>query len=175
MPNLPRGKNTETWGYTLINSTIDNLIRHLEGQETLESYPEFRERRERAQELIFECVGKQPTLFYIRHQGAAKEKGEEIWDLTIATDESEFPLPKRLKELNTTLGFRAAVKKNGSSGLKILSVYLLQPSRGQADAYALPLSLQLVPNHHYPIDIAPKLLAQIAKMPICSNHVPTED
>ncbi|WP_338026963.1 hypothetical protein [Trichormus azollae] len=49
MPNLPKNKNTETWGYTLINSTIDNLIRHLEGQETLKSYPELRERRERAQ------------------------------------------------------------------------------------------------------------------------------
>ncbi len=85
MPSLPRNKNIETWGYTLINSTIDNLIRHFEGKETLESYPEFRERRERAQELIFECVGKQPTLFYIRRQGAAKEKGEGIWDLTIAT------------------------------------------------------------------------------------------
>jgi hypothetical protein len=45
MPNLPKNKNTETWGYTL----FDNLIRHLEGQETLKSYPEFRERRERAQ------------------------------------------------------------------------------------------------------------------------------
>mgnify|MGYP006872726724 FL=1 len=37
------------------------------------------------------------------------------------------------------------------------------------------MSLQLLPNHHYPIDIAPKLLAQIAKMPIWGNHVPTED
>ncbi|WP_413175304.1 AAA domain-containing protein [Anabaena azotica] len=175
MPILTKKHNSETWGYTLINSTIDTLVRHFEGQEAVKFYPDFRERKERAHELIFECVGKQPCLFYIRRQGAAKEQGEEIWDLTIATDESEFPLPKRLKELNKTIGFRAAVKKNGSSGLKILSAYLLQPSRGQADAYALALPLQLVPNHHYPIDITPKLLAQIAKMPICGNHVPTED
>ncbi|MBD2292643.1 AAA family ATPase [Anabaena sphaerica FACHB-251] len=175
MSNFQKNNNSETWGYSLLNSTIDSLIRNFEGQETVKLYPEFRERKERAHELIFECVGKQPSLFYIRRQGTGKETGEEIWDLTIATDESEFKLPKRLKELKKTLGFRAAVKKNGTGGLKILSAYLLQPARGQADAYALPLRLQLVPNHHDPVDISPKILAQIAKMPICGNHVPTED
>jgi hypothetical protein len=175
MSNLLKKHNSEAWGYSLLNSTIDSLIRNFEGQETVKLYPDFRERKERAHELIFECVGKQPCLFYIRRQGTGKETGEEIWDLTIATDESEFKLPKRLKELNKTLGIRAAVKKNGTGGLKILSVYLLQPARGQTDAYALPLCLQLVPSHHEPINISAKLLAQIAKMPICGNHVPTED
>ncbi|MGM3305254.1 AAA domain-containing protein [Anabaena sp. WFMT] len=175
MPTLPNNQKSETWGYTLLNSTIDSLIRNFEGQSTVELYPEFRERRERAHELIFECVGKKPCLFYIRRQGSGKDPGEEIWDLTIATDESEFELPKRLKELRKTLGFRAAVQKNGASGLKILSAYLLQPSRGQGDGYALPLRLQLVPNHHHPSAIPPKVLAQIATMPVCGHHVPTEE
>ncbi|AFZ58995.1 AAA family ATPase [Anabaena cylindrica FACHB-243] len=175
MPTLPNNQKSETWGYTLLNSTIDSLIRNFEGQSTVELYPEFRERRERAHELIFECVGKKSCLFYIRRQGSGKDPGEEIWDLTIATDESEFELPKRLKELRKTLGFRAAVQKNGTGGLKILSAYLLQPSRGQGDGYALPLRLQLVPNHHHPSAIPPKVLAQIATMPVCGHHVPTEE
>ncbi|MEA5554382.1 AAA domain-containing protein [Anabaena cylindrica UHCC 0172] len=175
MPNFPNNQKSETWGYTLLNSTIDSLIRNFEGQSTVELYPEFRERRERAHELIFECVGKKPCLFYIRRQGSGKDPGEEIWDLTIATDESDFELPKRLKELRKTLGFRAAVQKNGTSGLKILSAYLLQTSRGQGDGYALPLRLQLVPNHHHPSAIPAKILAQIATMPVCGHHVPTEE
>lgn len=175
MSNLSKNKKTETWGYTLINSTIDNLIRNFEGQENIKLYADFREKKARAHELIFECVGKHPVLFYLRRQGKGKDTGEEIWDLTIATDRSEFILPKRLKELKKTLGLRAAVKKNGTGGLKILSAYLLQPTRGQIDAYALPLCLQLVPNRYDPIDISPKKLAQIAKMPICGHHVPTEE
>ncbi|TAF07733.1 MAG: DNA helicase [Nostocales cyanobacterium] len=175
MSNLLKNHKSEAWGYSLLNSTIDSLIRNFEGQEAVKLYSDFRERKERAYELIFECVGKQQCLFYIRRQGNAKEVGEEIWDLTIATDEDEFQLPKRLKELKKTLGFRAVVKKNGTGGLKILSVYLLQPARGQTDAYALALPLQLVPNHYDPINISPKRLAQIAKMPICGNHVPTAD
>jgi uncharacterized protein (UPF0147 family) len=175
MPNLPNKNKSETWGYTFINSTIDSLIKNFEGQAAIELYPEFRERRERAHELIFECFGQKPCWFYIRRHGNGKEAGEEIWDLTIATDKSDSLLPKRLKELKKTLGFRAAVQKNSSSGLKLLSVYLLQPSRGQSDAYAAPYCLCLLPNHEHRIGIPAKALAQIATMPVCGNHVPTED
>ena len=103
MVKLVKQNSSEAWGYTLINSTIDNLIRHFEGQNSIRLYPDFRERKERAQELLFECVGKKPVLFYIRRQGKGKDKGEEIWDLTIATDNSDFSLPKRLKEIQKTL------------------------------------------------------------------------
>lgn len=174
MPKLLTNNKDQTWGYSLLNSTIDNLIRSFEGQEKVKYYSDFRERKERAYELIFECVGKQTCLFYIRRQGKGKDSEEEIWDLTIATDDTEFKLPKRLKELKKTLGLRAVVKKNGTGGLKILSAYLLPLSRGKIDAYALPLPLQLVPNHHEPINIPPQILAKINKMPICGNHVPTE-
>ncbi|WP_246605431.1 AAA domain-containing protein [Sphaerospermopsis torques-reginae] len=174
MPNLVTSNKYQNWGYSLLNSTIDNIIRSFEGQEKVKSYSDFREKKERAYELIFECVGKQTCLFYIRRQGQGKDTGEEIWDLTIATDDREYKLPKRLKELKKTLGLRAVVKKNGTGGLKILSAYLLPPSRGKIDAYALPLPLQLVPNYHETVNIAPQILAKINKMPICGNHVPTE-
>ncbi|MEA5617609.1 AAA domain-containing protein [Cronbergia sp. UHCC 0137] len=172
MPTFPKNDDSDNWGYTLVGSTIDNLIRNLEGQTAVESY---RERRERADELMFECVGQKPCLFYIRRQGAGKDQGEEIWDLIIATDVDDFQLPKRLKELKKTLGFRAAIQQNGNGGLKIISAYLLQPIRGQADGYALPFRLRLLPNHHHHLGIPAKALAQIAKMPVCGNHIPTED
>ncbi|MEH1891227.1 MAG: translation initiation factor IF-2 N-terminal domain-containing protein [Nostoc sp.] len=167
--------NSEDWGYMFIASAIDSFIRHLEGEAALKSYPEFRERRDRANELMLECVGKKPCLFYVRRKGAAKEPREEIWDLTIATDSDDFQLPARLEKLRKTLGFRAAVQKDGHGGLKILSAQLLQPSRGHADSYAVPCRLRLLPNHQHHLDIPPATLKRIAAAPACGDHVPTED
>ncbi|KAB8317932.1 AAA family ATPase [Tolypothrix campylonemoides VB511288] len=166
--------DSENWGYVLVGSTIDKLIRNFDGEAALESYPEFRERRERANELMFECVGRKPCLFYVRRRGAGKEPKEEIWDLTIATD-SNVQLPIRLKKLGKTLGFRAAVQQNGYGGLKILSVQLLQLSRGHADGYAIPCRLCLLPDHEHHLGIPPQALARIAAMPACGDYVPTED
>ncbi|MEH2141809.1 translation initiation factor IF-2 N-terminal domain-containing protein [Nostoc sp.] len=167
--------NSEDWGYMFIASAIDSFIRHLEGETALKSYPEFRERRDRANELMLECVGKKPCLFYVRRKGAGKEPREEIWDLTIATDSNDFQLPARLEKLRKTLGFRAAVQKDGHGGLKILSAQLLQPSRGHADSYAVPCRLRLLPNHQHHLDIPPATLKRIAAAPACGDHVPTED
>lgn len=167
--------DVEDWGYAFINSSVDSFLRHLEGQSTLESYPDFRERRERANELMFEYVGKHACLFYVRRQGKGKEPGEEIWDLTIATDRDDFQLPIKFKKLGKTLGFRAAVQKNGSGGLKILSIQLLPPSRGHADAYAMAYCLRLWPNHQHHLGIPPKALTRIATMPVCGDNVPTEE
>lgn len=167
--------NAEDWGYTFIASAIDSFIRHLEGEAALKSYPDFRERRDRANELMDECVGKKPCLFYVRRKGTGKEAREEIWDVTIATDSDDFPLPARLDKLRKTLGFRAAVPKDGRDGLKILSAQLLQPSRGHADSYAIPCRLRLLPNHQHHLDIASATLKRIAAAPVCGDHVPTED
>lgn len=167
--------NAEDWGYTFIASAIDSFIRHLEGEAALKSYPDFRERRDRANELMYECVGKKPCLFYVRRKGTGKEAREEIWDVTIATDSDDFPLPARLDKLRKTLGFRAAVPKDGRDGLKILSAQLLQPSRGHADSYAIPCRLRLLPNHQHHLDIPSATLKRIAAAPVCGDHVPTED
>ncbi|MCL6751449.1 translation initiation factor IF-2 N-terminal domain-containing protein [Nostoc sp. CCCryo 231-06] len=167
--------NSEDWGYMFIASAIDSFIRHLEGEAVLKSYPEFRERRDRANQLMLECVGKKPSLFYVRRKGAGKEAREEIWDLTIATDSDDFPLPARLENLRKTLGFRAAVPKDGRGGIKILSAQLLQPSRGHADSYAIPCRLRLLPNHQHHLDIPPATLKRIATTPVCGENVPTED
>ncbi|WP_320073112.1 AAA domain-containing protein [Nostoc sp. MG11] len=166
--------DSEDWGYVLVGSTIDRLIRNLEGETALESYPEFWQRRDRANELMLECFGK-PCLFYVRRKGAGKEPKQEIWDLTIATDQDDFQLPARLKKLGKTLGFRAAVQKDGYGGLKIFSAHLLQTLRGSADSYATPYCLRLLPSYQHHINIPPATLKRIATTPVCGDHVPTED
>ncbi|MBD2676870.1 MULTISPECIES: translation initiation factor IF-2 N-terminal domain-containing protein [Nostoc] len=167
--------SSEDWGYTFVGSTIDRLIRNLEGESALQAYPEFRERREHANELMFECVGKKPCLFYVRRKGAGKDPKEEIWDLTIATDSENFQLPPRLEKLRKTLGFTVAVQKDGRDGLKILSAHLLQLSRGNADSYSVAFPLRLLPNHQHHLDIPPTTLTRIAAAPVCGDNVPTED
>ncbi|MCF2148163.1 translation initiation factor IF-2 N-terminal domain-containing protein [Desmonostoc muscorum LEGE 12446] len=167
--------SSQEWGYTFVGSTIDRLIRNLEGESALESYPEFRQRREHANELMFECVGKKPCLFYVRRKGAGKDVGEEIWDLTIATDSDEFQLPPRLEKLKKTLGFTVAVQKDGKGGLKILSAQLLHLSRGNADSYSVAFRLRLLPNHQHHLDIPSATLTRIKAAPACGDYVPTEE
>lgn len=89
--------DSEKWGYVLVGAAIDSLIRNLEGEAAVKAYPDFRERRERANDLLFDLVGQQPQLFYIRRIGFGQEPGEEIWDLTIATDNSDAHCLQDLK------------------------------------------------------------------------------
>jgi AAA domain/Translation initiation factor IF-2, N-terminal region len=173
--SLKTRTDSEDWSYTLVGSAIDNLIRNLEGEIAVKSYPEFRERRERANELMFECVGQKPCVFYVRRKGSGRDSKEELWDLTIATDRDDFKLPARLKELGKTLGLLVAVSQDGYGGLKILSAQSRHPARGQVDGYAIPFCLRLLPNHQHRIDIPPATLTRIAAMPIFGNHIPTED
>ncbi|MEH1921594.1 AAA domain-containing protein [Nostoc sp.] len=168
---------SDKWGYVFLGSSaINSLISNFESQISLESYREPWQRREHANELIFDLLGQQPHLVYVRRKGAGQNPGEEIWDLTIATDQDDFQLPARLEKLGKTLGFRAVVQQDGRGGLKILSARLLQLSEGNTDSYAVPYRLRLLPNNHQSrIDIAPTALARMAAMPICGDHLPTED
>lgn len=162
--------DSEKWGYALVGSAIDGLLRNLEGEAAIEAYPDFQERRERANELLLELVGQQPQLFYVRRMGPGQEAGEEIWDLTIATDKNDAQLPARLENLGKTLGFRAAVPSNGSI-LRLLSCKLLPKAIGQADNYALLYRLRLLPNHRHRIGIPLTALARMATMPVCGEQV----
>jgi len=167
--------SSEDWSYVFVAATVDSFLRHLEGEDVLKLYPESWERRERANELMFECVGLQSCLFYVRRKGAGRDAGEQIWDLTIATDHDNFQLPARLQKLGKTLGFIAAVQKDGYGGLKLLSAQLLPLARGQGDAYSIPYRLRLLPNHKHQIGIPSATLVRIATIPVCGDHVPTED
>ncbi|WP_251959233.1 hypothetical protein [Nostoc commune] len=48
----------EDWGYVFLGSSaINSLISNIEGQAVVESYPDFWQGRERANELIFDLLG----------------------------------------------------------------------------------------------------------------------
>ncbi|MCF4968784.1 AAA domain-containing protein [Nostoc sp. CMAA1605] len=167
--------SSDDWGYNLLGSAIDRLIRDLEGEDVIEAHTDFQERRELANELMLEMFGQEPCLFYVRRKGLGKLNGEEIWELTVATDRDDVLLPRRLEKLRKTLGLRAAVQHNGYGGLKIISTRLLQTELSYADGYSLPCFLRLLPNYKYQINIPQAALTKIAKMPICGDHVPTEE
>ena len=117
MPTFPGNSSNlnqvEHWGYNFVGSAIDNLLRDLQSSDALETYPDFKERRERAQALMFELVGQEPCLFYVRRKGFGREPGEEIWELTLATDQDNVQLPAKLEKLQKTIGLVAAVLKDG--------------------------------------------------------------
>ncbi|WP_414528748.1 AAA domain-containing protein [Nodularia chucula] len=128
-----------------------------------------------AKDEILQLLGEQVCLFYVRRQGAGKHENEEIWQLTIATDQAEFPLPLKLEQQDKTLGIIAAVKDDGIGGLKILSTRLLHVSRGYADAYSVSFPLRLLPHEKHRLGIPKPALARVEKMPVCGDHIPTED
>ncbi|WP_306557853.1 translation initiation factor IF-2 N-terminal domain-containing protein [Nostoc sp. 'Peltigera malacea cyanobiont' DB3992] len=137
--------DSEKWGYVFLGSSaINSLISNFESQVVLESYREPWQRQERANELIFDLLGQEPRLVYVRRKGAGQNPEEEIWDLTIATDHDDFQLPARLDKLGKTLGFIAVVQQNGRGGLKVLSAKLLELSQGNADGYTVPYCLRLL-------------------------------
>jgi KaiC/GvpD/RAD55 family RecA-like ATPase len=173
--SLKRTIKAEDWGYVFVGSTVDSFIRHLEGDVGIEAYPDFAERREHANKLMFECVGQKACLFYVRRKGPGKDAKDEIWELTIATDREDVQLPARLKKLGKTLSLLAAVAPDGNGGLKLLSAKLLQPVRGHADGYAASFYLRLLPNHRHHIDIPSTALRRMATKPVCGDHLPTEE
>jgi hypothetical protein len=56
----------EDWGYKFTGKAINSFIRDIEGEAAIENYPEFRVRRNRAEQLMFDLFGQTPYLFYVR-------------------------------------------------------------------------------------------------------------
>jgi hypothetical protein len=167
---------TEDWGYSFKgDSAIKSLICNLENQAVLESYREYTQKRDHASKLIFELFGQESNLFYVRRKGAGKEAGEEIWELTIATDQEDFKLPTRLQQLGKILSLRAVIHQTGYGGLKILSARFLQFESGYSDGYSTLFQLQLLPNYKYNIHIPQAALSRMATMPVCGDYLPTEE
>ncbi len=167
--------DSEDWGYRFVGSAIDKFIRDVEGSDALRANPEFRDRRNHAEDLMFNLAGNEPRLFYLRRKGAGQEPGEEKWELTIATDLNDVQLPPILKEHGKTLSLVAAVSQDGYGGLRLLSARLVALARGQADGCTVPYSLRLLPEHRCHIGVPRAVLTGIATVPVCDEHLPTED
>ncbi|MBD2525567.1 AAA domain-containing protein [Nostoc sp. FACHB-133] len=163
---------SETWGYRYINGASDRFICQIEGSDALDAYPEFRDRYNRADELISELLGSEPCLFYIRRQREAPQPEYEIWELTIATDNDDFQLPSKLQERQQTLQVWVSVRKDGSGCLGLRGINLVDPEQGQIDAFSSAWLIRLLPED---IGIPQEVFAQIITMPVCGSHVPTSD
>ncbi|MEY2832023.1 MAG: hypothetical protein RLZZ574_1281, partial [Cyanobacteriota bacterium] len=162
------------WGYKFTGGAIDNFIRQIEGEAALETYLEFCDRLNYAENLMFELFSQTPHLFYLTRQGKGKEPGEQIWRLTIATDSDGLKLPDRLEKRGLTLGLIAAVNSNGYGGLKILSTRLLPKHKGKQDAFSAPFYLRLRSNFKYGIGVPPQAIERMAEMPEKKDCIPTE-
>ncbi len=149
MPTFSHKQNYQTWSYKCVNSV--------------------------AQNEIIDLLGEEVCLFYVRRQGAGKHQDEEIWQLTIATDREDFSLHKNLEKQGKTLSLIAAISQDGIGGLKILSIRFLPLSRGQADGYSVAFTLRLLSHAQHRLGIPKLALARMEKMPICGEHIPTEE
>ncbi|NES06294.1 MAG: helicase, partial [Okeania sp. SIO2F4] len=109
--------NSQDWGYRFVGSAVDKFVRAQLGEVALKKYPEFHQRRKKAEALMSEILDGDAHLYYVRRQAPGKEEGEEIWELTMATDREDGEWEKTLK-------LRGAVNVDGDRVFKILSVQL---------------------------------------------------
>lgn len=166
----------QNWGYRFVGDpAINNLIRDVEGKVALEKYLDFEDRRDRAEELVYQIAGQDPCLFYVRRRGKGQQDGEEKWELTIATDRGNIELPAILQKCGKTLNLVAVVNQNGYGGLRVLSARLLSPDRGKLDGFSVPYNICLLREHQHRIGILPSVISRMAKMPFCGDHLPTEE
>ena len=174
---LPKIDNSvsENWGYRFVGNAINNFIRDVESQAALEEYPDFQARRNRAEQLVLDLVGKEPRLFYVRRKGPGQKPGEEKWELIIATDRDDVKLPAMLEERVKTLRLVAAVNENGNGGLKLLSARLAPQDRGQVNDFAVPTRIRLLSDHRHKVGVPQSALERMENMPTPGDCVPTED
>jgi hypothetical protein len=166
--------NEENWGYRFLgNQAIDYLIREMEGKDALEKYPEFSERRDRAEDLLSEILGDEPRGFYVRRKGPGENWGEEKWELAIATDIEAEKLPEFLERRKKTLILVALVTEDRYNSLRLLSARLVSPERGGNDGFSVLFFLRLTyqPGIGVPISAFDRMKA----VPFCGDCVPTEE
>lgn len=164
----------EDWGYRFVGKAIDKFICDIEGSDALAEYPDFNDRRNHANKLMFDLLGGESYLFYVRRKGSGKEPGEQKWELTIATDRNDVKLPAMLEKREKTLRLLAAVSESGSGGLRLLSAHLRPREQGQADGFTVPCHIRLLPDQQW-IGVPRSALERMANVPFYGDHLPTEE
>lgn len=168
--------DAENWGYRFLgDGATDNLIRELEGKDALLKYPEFSDRRDRAEDLLSDILGDEPRLFYVRRKGPGEAPGEEKWELAIATDIEAAKLPEILEKRQKTLSLVALVTEGRSDGLRLLSARLVASERGRSDGFSVLFSLSLHLNHQSRRPVPTSALDLMQTVPFCGDCVPTEE
>ncbi|ABG51755.1 Superfamily I DNA and RNA helicases and helicase subunits-like [Trichodesmium erythraeum IMS101] len=159
--------NSQDWGYRFSGSAADKLVRAQLGEAALKKYPEFPQRRAKAEALMSEILDGNSHLYYVRRQAPGREEGEEIWELTMATDREE-------QEWEKTLKLRGAVNIDEDRVLKLLSVQLIS-QKAEKDEFSLALQIRLLPQHQYRRGIPLGVVRSMGKMPFFGDRIPTEE
>ncbi|MGB3651052.1 MAG: hypothetical protein WBA41_07555, partial [Rivularia sp. (in: cyanobacteria)] len=164
----------EEWGYKFNNNfNFEQFLNRLEGTRNLEG--NFQQWRQRAEALISETTGNESKLFYVRRREAGRNPGEEIWEMIIATDCDDSPLPERLQALGKTLSIWGLVNEDGNNGLRILSTRLLELEYGRSNSFALLCNVRLVLSYQdNNVGIPLEVLTQIREQPFYSDFVPKD-
>ena len=167
--------NEENWGYRFLgNQAIDYLIREIEGKDALLKYPEFSERRDRAEDLLSDILGDEPRGFYVRRKGPGENWGEEKWELAIATDIEAEKLPEFLERRKKTLILVALVTEDRyNNSLRLLSARLVSPERGGNDGFSVLFFLRLTYQSRIGVPIS--AYDRMKAVPFCGDCVPTEE
>ena len=155
--------NSQDWGYRFSGSAVDKFIRTQLGEVGFKKYPEFTKRRAKAEALMSEILDEDSHLYYVRRQAPGKEEGEEIWELTMATDRED-------REWEKTLKLRAAVNVDGDRVLKLLSVQLIS-QKAERDEFSLALQIRLLPQHQYRRGIPLGAVRSMGKMPFFGDRL----
>ena len=154
------------WGYKFTSGAIDKFIRDIEGEAAFKNYPEFYDRRNLAEQLMFDFFGQTPYLFYVRRIGQGHNPGEQKWELTLATDSNDLELPTQLEERGSTLKLVAIADNNGYGGLRIIYARLRPKREGTKDSFAQSFYLRLRSNYQYHIGIPPQAIERMADLPL---------
>lgn len=165
----------QDWGYKFMGKAAESFIRAVGDGGDIDKDAEFWQKRDRAEALMFELLGSEGQLFYIRRQKPGKEEDEEIWELTLATDGNDAAWPETLRKRDKTLSLVAAVNTSGYGGLRIISTRLLLPHRGQPDGFTVRFRLRLVPEKQYQRGIPKLSLKRVSKAEFASDRLPTEE
>ncbi len=166
--------SAETWSYKFVGRTVEQFIRILIGQGELDSYPEFRDRRNRAEALMSELTGQEPCLFHLSRLGVGRELDEQRWELVIATDSVDFTLPSLLTETNKTLKIVATIKPDSERVLRLISVALRPLHEGYSTRFSTTQKLRLVSSHRSGIEVPYAAIQRMFSLPERESCIPTQ-
>ena len=162
------------WGYKFTGKAIDSFIRDIESEGALASYPEFRDRRNRVEQLMFDLFGQTSYVFYVRRVEQGHNLGEQKWELILATDSKQLKLPAQFEGRGSTLKLVAIVNNDGSGGLRIIYARLRPQREGTKDSLAQSLNLRFRSNYKYKIGVPLQAIERMADTPFKQDCIPTE-
>ena len=167
--------NEENGGYRFLgNQAIDYLIREREGKNALLKYPQFSNHRERVQEFLSDILGDEPRGFYVHRKGPGENRGEEKWELAIATDIEAAKLPEFLERRKKTLILVALVTEDRyNNSLRLLSASLVAAEGGGKGSFFVLFFLRLTYQSRIGVPIS--AFARMKAVPLWGDCVPTEE